>query len=157
MPIYSGTDPGGGRAPHLKLEKIWFFWCKIVIFHTKYPKIFAPPSARRNFFKCAPLFWNPGSASENNNNYAMFLARENKKSKTYLQLISFMQMTKLGPLYVMGTYQENENQHKLSYVWKPHTNFKFHISYAVYPTITLSLRCCSAWFTGEKSASHMIE
>ena len=41
---------GGG----LKLEKIWFFWRKIVIFHTKYPKNFAPPSARRNFFKCTP-------------------------------------------------------------------------------------------------------
>jgi hypothetical protein len=25
-----------------------------VIFHTKYPKIFAPPSARRNFSKCTP-------------------------------------------------------------------------------------------------------
>ena len=24
--------------------------------------MFAPPSARRNFFKCAPLTWNPGSA-----------------------------------------------------------------------------------------------
>ena len=69
------------RAPPLKLVKIWFFWRKIVIFHMKYPKnfarppkigkiwffgvkswfftgntptIFAPPSARRNFFKCAP-------------------------------------------------------------------------------------------------------
>jgi hypothetical protein len=29
------------------------FWRKIVIFHTKYPKNFVPPSARRNFFKCA--------------------------------------------------------------------------------------------------------
>ena len=28
------------RAPPLKLEKIWFFWGKIVIFHTKYPKYF---------------------------------------------------------------------------------------------------------------------
>ena len=77
---------GGSRArrgaPPLKLEKIRFFWRKIVIFHTKYPKNFraslrnwkkiwffdvksrfftrntqtnfAPPSARRNFFKCAP-------------------------------------------------------------------------------------------------------
>ena len=33
-----------------------------MIFHTKYPKFFAPPSARPNFFKCAPLPWNPGSA-----------------------------------------------------------------------------------------------
>ena len=70
------------RAPPLKLEKNIIFGRKIVIFHTKYPKnvraslrnwkkydffgvkswfftrnsptIFAPPSARRNFFKCAP-------------------------------------------------------------------------------------------------------
>ena len=71
------------------------FWRKIVIFHTKYPKnfraslciwkksdffgvkswfftrntpkFFAPPSARRNFLKCAPppLTWNPGSAPDN--------------------------------------------------------------------------------------------
>ena len=26
------------------------------------PTIFVPPCARRNFFKCAPLTWNPGSA-----------------------------------------------------------------------------------------------
>ena len=49
-----GGDAPGARPP-LKLEKIRFFWRKIVIFHTKYPKNFAPPSARRNFFKCAPL------------------------------------------------------------------------------------------------------
>ena len=43
----AGADPGGGgggrtrRAPPpLKLEKNMFFWRKIVIFHTKYPKIF---------------------------------------------------------------------------------------------------------------------
>ena len=45
-----------------QLERMWFFWRKIVIFHTKYPKIFEPISARRNFVKCAPLTWNPGSA-----------------------------------------------------------------------------------------------
>jgi hypothetical protein len=42
-----GADSGGAhpaRAP-LKLEKIWFFGGKIVIFHTKYLKIFAPASA----------------------------------------------------------------------------------------------------------------
>ena len=42
-----GSRGGGGahpaRAPP-KLEKIMFFWRKIVIFHTKYPKFFAPPS-----------------------------------------------------------------------------------------------------------------
>jgi hypothetical protein len=35
-----GADPRGRahpvRAPTLQLEKIWFFWRKIVIFHTKY-------------------------------------------------------------------------------------------------------------------------
>jgi hypothetical protein len=54
----------GAHAPPLKLEKIWFFLRKIVIFHTKYPKHFRPPSARRNFFNCAPLTWNPRSAPE---------------------------------------------------------------------------------------------
>ena len=34
---WSGADPGGRT---LKLEKIWFIWRKIVIFHTKYPKYF---------------------------------------------------------------------------------------------------------------------
>jgi hypothetical protein len=80
------------RAPP-KIGKHMIFWRKIVIFHTKYPKyfraslrnwkkydflasnrdfsheipqtIFAPTSARRHFFKCAPpLTWNPGSAPE---------------------------------------------------------------------------------------------
>ena len=32
-----------GAPPPLKLEKIWFFWRKIVIFHMKYPKNFACP------------------------------------------------------------------------------------------------------------------
>ena len=51
-----GITQGGRtrRAPPLKLVKIGFFWRKIVIFHMKYPKNFAPPSARSNFFKCAP-------------------------------------------------------------------------------------------------------
>ena len=58
-----GRTPG---APPLKLEKIWFFGVRIMIFHTKYPKIFAPPSARYNIFKCIPpLTWNPGSAPAN--------------------------------------------------------------------------------------------
>ena len=60
---YKGISRVGGapgaRPP--KIGKKWFFLRKIVIFHTKYPKMFAPPSARRNFFKC-PLppnlkFW----------------------------------------------------------------------------------------------------
>ena len=49
----SGVDPGGGGgggppapAPQ-KWEKIWFFT-------RNSPKTFAPPSARCNFFNCAP-------------------------------------------------------------------------------------------------------
>ena len=34
------------------------------------------------------------------NNSAMFLARENKKSKTYLQLMSFIQITKTTNIYI---------------------------------------------------------
>ena len=37
----------------LKLEKIWFFGVKSWFFTRNTPTIFAPPSARRNFFKCA--------------------------------------------------------------------------------------------------------
>jgi hypothetical protein len=87
--IQGGGAQPGARTP-LKLEKIWIFWRKIVILHMKYPnnfarpppkigkiwffgvkswfftrntpKIFAPPFARRNFYKCVPLTWNPGSA-----------------------------------------------------------------------------------------------
>jgi hypothetical protein len=44
----AGADSRGGapgaRPPPLKLEKNIIFWRKIVIFHTKYPKMFAPPS-----------------------------------------------------------------------------------------------------------------
>ena len=64
----AGADPGGGgrprRAPPLKLEKIWFFCVKSWFFTRNTPTNFAPPSARRIFFKCAPLTWNPGSAPE---------------------------------------------------------------------------------------------
>jgi hypothetical protein len=44
------------------LEKIWFFGIKSWFFTRNTPKFFAPPSALRNFSKCAPLTWNPGSA-----------------------------------------------------------------------------------------------
>jgi hypothetical protein len=42
------------RAPPLKLEKIWFFGVKLWFFTRNTSKFFAPPSARRIFFKCAP-------------------------------------------------------------------------------------------------------
>ena len=59
-----GGSRGGGGHPARppKIGKHMIFWCKIVIFHTKYPNNFPPPSARRNFFKSTPLTWNPGSA-----------------------------------------------------------------------------------------------
>ena len=47
-----GADPGGGApgAPPLKLEKIWFFLRKIVIFHTKYPNNFRASLRSAHFF-----------------------------------------------------------------------------------------------------------
>ena len=49
-----GADPGGRahpvRAPTLQLEKIRFFWRKIVIFHTKYPKNVRTPLRSAQFF-----------------------------------------------------------------------------------------------------------
>jgi hypothetical protein len=45
MTLYRGGSRGRAPSPPLKLEKNMIFWRKIVIFHTKNPKIFAPPSA----------------------------------------------------------------------------------------------------------------
>ena len=47
-----GSRGGGVPGAPLKLEKNMTFL--IVIFHTKYPKIYTPPYARHNFFKCDP-------------------------------------------------------------------------------------------------------
>ena len=54
------------KISHLppQLEKIWFFGVKSWFFTRNIPKFFAPPSARRIFFKCTPLTGNPGSAPE---------------------------------------------------------------------------------------------
>jgi hypothetical protein len=41
-------------VPPLRLEKIWFFGVKSWFFTRNAPKIFVPPSDRRNFFKYAP-------------------------------------------------------------------------------------------------------
>jgi hypothetical protein len=53
--LNQGRIQGGehGALPP-KIGKDIIFLRKMVIFHTKYPKIFAPPSARRNFLKYAP-------------------------------------------------------------------------------------------------------
>jgi hypothetical protein len=57
-----GAHPA--RAPP-KIGKIWFFGVKSWFFTRNTPKNFAPPLARRNFFKCPPpLTWNPGSAPD---------------------------------------------------------------------------------------------
>jgi hypothetical protein len=50
--LYQGRIQGGAhpaRAP-LKLEKIWFFLRKIVIFHTEYPKYFRASLRSAQFF-----------------------------------------------------------------------------------------------------------
>jgi hypothetical protein len=55
--MYPGADPAGGAPgapPPLKLEKIWFFWRKIVIFHTKYPNNFRASHRSAQFFLSAP-------------------------------------------------------------------------------------------------------
>jgi hypothetical protein len=62
---YQGRIQGAhpARAP-LKLEKNKIFWRKIVIFHTKYPNIFALPPLGAIFLSAPPLTLNPGSAPE---------------------------------------------------------------------------------------------
>ena len=58
LDIYRGGSRGGGGAPRpappLKLGKIWFFGVKSWFFTRNTPKIFSPPTVRRNLFKCAP-------------------------------------------------------------------------------------------------------
>jgi hypothetical protein len=71
--IQWGAHPA--RAP-LKLGKIWFFGVKSWFFTRNTPKFCAPPSARRFFFECAPLTWNPGSAPA-----YLFVTSLNYKSK----------------------------------------------------------------------------
>ena len=89
-----------GRAPTLKVEKIWFFgvkswfftrntpkiltphsaigknmifWRKIVIFHTKYRKNVRAFLRTAQFFLSAPpLTWNSGSAPVRGNDFASF-------------------------------------------------------------------------------------
>ena len=51
----TGVDPGGapGARPPKIGKNMIFFGVKSWFFTRNTPKIFAPPSARRNFFKCA--------------------------------------------------------------------------------------------------------
>ena len=52
----------GARPP--KIGKNMIFWRKIVIFHTKYPNNFRTSLRSAQFFKCAPLTLNAGSAPD---------------------------------------------------------------------------------------------
>ena len=64
---------GAHPPPPLKLEKIRFFGVKSWFFTRNTPTIFAPPSARCNFSKCAPpLTWNPGSAPVSDNKWSFW-------------------------------------------------------------------------------------
>ena len=86
--------PGGRvhlvRAPTLQLEKIWFFWRKIEIFHTKYPKIFSHlPSLGAIFLSAPPLTWNPGSAPIDLNMYIINVIADDE-SKIGLYEIYFL-------------------------------------------------------------------
>jgi hypothetical protein len=47
---------------------------------------------------------------------AMFLARENKKSKTYLQLMSFIQMTKTTNIYILHENKECMELHTTLFI-----------------------------------------
>ena len=53
--IRRAPPPPPPPPPPLKFEKIRFFWHKIVIFHTKYPKIFRASLRSAQFFKICPL------------------------------------------------------------------------------------------------------
>ena len=59
---YWDPNPVGEGPPKIGKNKI--FWCKIVIFHTKYPNKFRTSLRSAQFFWSAPpppLTWNPGS------------------------------------------------------------------------------------------------
>ena len=62
----------------------------ILLLSRNTPKIFAPPSARRNFFKSAPLTWNPGSAPYIDLNMYIINVIVDDKSKIGLYEIYFL-------------------------------------------------------------------
>ena len=63
-----GRIQGGGEAhparPTPKIGKNMIFLRKIMIFHTKYPKIVRASLRSASFFLSPPLSWSPGSAPE---------------------------------------------------------------------------------------------
>ena len=63
--IYVDNKGGSREGAHPARAPLNFFGVKSWFFTRNTPKSFAPPSARRNLFKChpPPLAWNPGSAS----------------------------------------------------------------------------------------------
>jgi hypothetical protein len=87
-----GAHPA--HAP-LKLENIWFFGIKSWFFTRNTPKIFAPPSTRRNFFKCPPLTWNFGSASENELLSIVLLSLRYYLKFTRITIVRSKQKTKI--------------------------------------------------------------
>ena len=49
-----GADPVRAPPPPPKIGKNMIFWCKIVIFHTKYPKNVRASLRSAHFFLSAP-------------------------------------------------------------------------------------------------------
>jgi hypothetical protein len=63
--ILQGRIQEGVGAHPARPPKIWknmIFWRKIVIFYTKCPTNFRASLRSAQYFKCAPLTWNPGFA-----------------------------------------------------------------------------------------------
>ena len=103
----AGADPGGGgeqpaRAPPKIGKNMIFFFVKSWFFTRNTPKIFAPPSARHNFFKCAPLTWNPGSAPVWYNIMSIVFINEDTVKK-YVHTRTFI-LIHYTPICVLYTY-----------------------------------------------------
>ena len=81
--------PGAPYPP--KIGKNMIFFClKSWFFTQNTPNIFNPPSARRNFFKFAPLTWNPGSAPDIDLNMYIINVIADDESKIGLYEIYFL-------------------------------------------------------------------
>jgi hypothetical protein len=62
----------------------------ILLLSRNTPKIIAPPSARRNFFKFTPPTWNPGSAPDIDLNMYIINVIADDESKIDLYEIYFL-------------------------------------------------------------------